>query len=404
MNTQLYIAWRYLRSKSTQNVINIINRMTIFVLIVGGTSLMIVIAGFAGLKSLSLSFSNFFDPDLKITPILGKTITINNKIISELNKKKEIISYTKVLEERVFLNHKDKNHIAYIKGVDENYPKVNAIDSILVVSPENWLLNDEYVVVGYHISQTLNLGLFTNTTPLQIIVPKSGKGSITSSSQPYREEIVLISDYYQVTEELDGKYVFSSLPLAQRLLGLPENEISGIELKINPKANENEIKKELQAIFGNNVSIKNRVELNEDLYKMFNTENLATYLIFTLVLIVALFNLVGAIIMMILDKKENLRTLFALGLNVNQLKQIFFLQGFLVSLIGAILGVGLGVLLAWIQINYPFLYINPNALEPIAYPMQIIGKDIVIVFFTIFILGIIASWIGSNRINQKLIS
>lgn len=365
---------------------------------------MIVIAGFAGLKSLSLSFSNFFDPDLKITPILGKTITINNKIISELNKNKEIISYTKVLEERVFLNHKDKNHIAYIKGVDENYPKVNAIDSILVVSPENWLLNDEYVVVGYHISQTLNLGLFTNTTPLQIIIPKSGKGSITSSSQPYREEIVLISDYYQVTEELDGKYVFSSLPLAQRLLGLPENEISGIELKINPKANENEIKKELQAIFGNNVSIKNRVELNEDLYKMFNTENLATYLIFTLVLIVALFNLVGAIIMMILDKKENLRTLFALGLNVNQLKQIFFLQGFLVSLIGAILGVGLGVLLAWIQINYPFLYINPNALEPIAYPMQIIGKDIVIVFFTIFILGIIASWIGSNRINQKLIS
>ena len=123
---------------------------------------MIVIAGFAGLKSLSLSFSNFFDPDLKITPILGKTFTINSKIISELNKNKEIISYTKVLEERVFLNHKDKNHIAYIKGVDENYPKVNAIDSILVVSPENWLLNDEYVVVGYHISQTLNLGLFTN--------------------------------------------------------------------------------------------------------------------------------------------------------------------------------------------------------------------------------------------------
>ncbi|MDO4880105.1 MAG: FtsX-like permease family protein [Capnocytophaga sp.] len=404
MNTPLYIAWRYLRSKSSQNVINIINRMTIFVLIVGGTSLMIVIAGFAGLKSLSLSFSNFFDPDLKIIPITGKTITLNEEIISKLNKNNHIISYTKVLEERVFLNHKDKNHIAYIKGVDDNYNKVNAIDSILVVSPDEWLLNDEYVVVGYYISQALNLGLFTNTTPLQIIVPKSGKGSVTSSSQPYREETVLISDYYQVTEELDGKYVFASLPLAQRLLGLPDNEVSGIELKINPKAKESEVKKELLSIFDNKVLVKNRVELNEDLYKMFNTENLATYLIFTLVLIVALFNLVGAIIMMILDKKENLRTLYALGLNVSQLRRIFFLQGFLVSLIGAILGVGLGVFLAWLQANFPFLYINPDAISPVAYPMQIIGNDVVIVFFTIFILGIIASWIGANRVSQKLIS
>lgn len=378
--------------------------MTIFVLIVGGTSLMIVIAGFAGLKSLSLSFSNFFDPDLKIIPITGKTITLNEEIISKLNKNNHIISYTKVLEERVFLNHKDKNHIAYIKGVDDNYNKVNAIDSILVVSPDEWLLNDEYVVVGYYISQALNLGLFTNTTPLQIIVPKSGKGSVTSSSQPYREETVLISDYYQVTEELDGKYVFASLPLAQRLLGLPDNEVSGIELKINPKAKESEVKKELLSIFDNKVLVKNRVELNEDLYKMFNTENLATYLIFTLVLIVALFNLVGAIIMMILDKKENLRTLYALGLNVSQLRRIFFLQGFLVSLIGAILGVGLGVFLAWLQANFPFLYINPDAISPVAYPMQIIGNDVVIVFFTIFILGIIASWIGANRVSQKLIS
>jgi len=371
--------------------------MTIFVLIVGGTSLMIVIAGFAGLKSLSLSFSNFFDPDLKITPILGKTITINNKIISELNKNKEIISYTKVLEERVFLNHKDKNHIAYIKGVDENYPKVNAIDSILVVSPENWLLNDEYVVVGYHISQTLNLGLFTNTTPLQIIVPKSGKGSITSSSQPYREEIVLISDYYQVTEDLDSKYVFATLNLSQHLLGLTKNEISAIEIKLNKDISPEKGKKILNNILGKNFVIKNRMELNEDLYKMFQTENLATYLIFTLVLIVALFNLVGAIIMMILDKNKNLYTLFALGMSEREIRSIFLLQGTIVSFLGAIFGVALGLGIAWLQKVYPMLYINPNAIVPIAYPIEIHFSEVILVFFTILVLGFIASFIGASK-------
>ncbi|WP_298823315.1 FtsX-like permease family protein [uncultured Capnocytophaga sp.] len=397
MKAIFFIAWRYVRSKSSQNVINIINRMSIFVLIVGGASLMIVLAGFSGLRTFSMSFSNFFDPDLKVFPKTGKTLSLSPMQETALKESGVVASYTKVLEERVFLNSRGKNYIAYIKGVDENYPKVNAVDSILVISPKEWLLSEDYVVVGNIIAETLNLGLFTSTTPLQIIVPKAGKGSITSSSTPYREETVLLSDYYQVTEDLDSKYVFATLSLAQRLTGVQSNEVSAIEVKVSKGISATEGKKRLQKVLGDSFVIKDRMALNEDLYKMFQTENLATYLIFTLVLIVALFNLVGAIIMMILDKRKNLYTLFALGMTQRQIRAIFFLQGVIVSLLGAVFGVGLGIGIAWLQKTYPMLYINPNATVPIAYPMDIRLLEIVVVFFTIFVLGILASAIGASR-------
>ncbi|WP_034544167.1 ABC transporter permease [Capnocytophaga sp. oral taxon 863] len=401
MKAILFIAWRYVRSKSSQNVINIINRMSIFVLIIGGASLMIVLAGFSGLRTFSMSFSNFFDPDLKIFPKIGKTFVLTPELQQLLDQDPTVAHYSKVLEERVFLNSRGKNYIAYIKGVDEQYPKVNAVDSILVISPKDWLLSEDYVVVGNSIAETLNLGLFTSTTPLQIIVPKAGKGSITNTTTPYREETVLLSDYYQVTEDLDSKYVFATLPLAQRLNGLSENEVSAIELKLSKGISTKKAKEQLQALLGNSFVVKDRMELNEDLYKMFQTENLATYLIFTLVLIVALFNLVGAIIMMILDKRKNLYTLFALGMTQKQLRSIFFLQGTIVTLLGAVGGVALGLGIAWLQKIYPMLYINPNASVPIAYPMDIRLPEIVVVFFTILILGIGASAIGASRTKIK---
>lgn len=377
--------------------------MSAFVLIVGGASLMIVLAGFAGLKTFSLSFSTFFDPDLKILPKTGKFITISEENLKKIQQIEGIVAYSQVLEERVFLNHNQKNYIAHIKGVDDNYQKVNQVDSILVIQSGNWYLDDDYVIVGDYIARNLNLGLHNTASPLQIIVPKSGKGSITSGASPYREEFVLVSDYYQVTEDLDGKYVFSTLPLAQRLLGLSPQEISGIELKIKPNSSEKNIISQLHSIFNQEIVVKNRTELNEDLHKMFNTENLATYLIFTLVLIVALFNLVGAIIMMILDKQNDLKTLYALGLTPSKLKQIFFLQGFLISLIGAVLGVVLGVSIAWLQQKYEWLLINPNSYNPIAYPIEIQWVDVLTVFFTILILGTFSSWIGSRRVSEKLV-
>lgn len=403
MRASFYIVRNYLRSKSKQNVINIINRITIWVLIVGGASLMVVLSGFAGLKSFSLSFSSFFDPDLKILPKTGKTFSLSPEQISALEKNSGIISFSKVLEEKVFLSHDQKHYIAYIKGVDANYARVNAMDSILSVNPDTLLLNDTYAIAGDYIARSLNLGLFSSQTPLKMIVPKAGEGSITRNAKPYRERTMLLSDYYRITEDLDGKYVFTSLKVAQELLGLADSEISAVELKIRP-AEKKQILAYLEKNFGEDFQVKDRMQMNEDLYRMFNVENLITYLIFTLVLVVALFNLVGAIIMMILDKRQDLKTLYAMGMTPTQLKNIFFLQGICISLIGAILGICIGLMVAWAQIKFKLLLINPGALSPIAYPMEIRWQDVLTVFFTILTLGTIASYIGASRVNKRLIS
>ena len=379
-------------------MINIINWMSIFVLIIGGASLMIVLAGFSGLRTFSMSFSNYFDPDLKVLPKSGKIFSLTAQQEKALSQEKTVAHYSKILEERVFLNSQGKNYIAYIKGVDENYPKVNAVDSILVLSPKEWLLSDDYVVVGNIIAETLNLGLFTSTTPLQIIVPKAGKGSITSTSTPYREETVLLSDYYQVTEDLDSKYVFATLSLSQRLLGVKENDVSAIEIKLTKGISSEEGKKRLFSVLGSDFVIKDRMELNEDLYKMFQTENLATYLIFTLVLIVALFNLVGAIIMMILDKKDDLQTLYALGMNQRQMRQIFFWQGTMASVVGATIGIALGAVIVWLQQQFSLVMISPT----LAYPVAITPMNTLIVFATIVVLGLLASLVASSKVKNRM--
>lgn len=334
-------------AKSSQNVINIINRITALVVIIGGAALFIVLAGFSGLKTFTLSFSSIFDPDLKIFPKTGKTISLSEEEIAGLHSIDEIVSFSKVVEEQVFLNHKQKNHIAYIKGVDDEYSSVNKVDSILVLGL--WDVTPPNVVIGATIFNTLGLGFADGSSPLQIVVPKAGKGSITQEAKPYRETFSVVSGIYQITEELDKKFVFSSISEAQYILGLQPNQVSAIEIKIAEKASEIEVISKIVSVFGEKVIVKNRIQLNDALYRMLNTENIAIYLIFTLVLIIALFNLVGAIIMMILDKGEDLKTLYALGMNQQQVKRIFLLQGSMVSVIGAFLGVLLGIIVVFLQ-------------------------------------------------------
>ncbi|MFJ1426536.1 ABC transporter permease [Capnocytophaga canimorsus] len=397
MKATFHIAKRYLIAKSSQNVINIINRITALVVVIVGTALFVVLAGYEGLKSFTLSFSTYFDPDLKILPRSGKFIVFSEEQLSELAQNEGIAYFSKVLEEQVFLSHKQKNYIARIKGVDTNYSLVNPADSLVVLGM--WDLQSPKMVAGITIFNALGLNFMDTSSPLQLVVPRSGKGSITQTSRPYRETYGIISGVYQITEDLDKKYVFTSLEQAQELLGLDSLHISAIEIKKHPQADENKLIEQIQNLFQGEVIIKNRVQINDALYRMLNTENIAIYLIFILVLIIALFNLVGAIIMMILDKKEDLKTLYALGLNIKQLRRIFFLQGTMVSVMGAFLGVCLGAIFVLLQQYFNFVMISST----LAYPVEIKGFNVFAVFAIITILGFLASWLASSRITKKMI-
>ena len=383
-------------AKSSQNVINIINRVTAFVVVLGAAALFIVLAGFAGLKHFTLSFSSTFDPDLKILPAKGKYLSLTAQDTLKLQQISQVAHFTKVLEEQVFLTHNQKNHIAYIKGVDEQYPKVNEIDSIIVLG--NWQLTPPSVVVGGTIFNKLGLNLTDASSPLQIVVPKAGKGSILNDPMPYRQAFSVVQGIYQLTEDLDKKYVFSSLAEARFLLGVTPDKVSAIEVKLVPQADEKIATEAIVRAFEQPVIVKNRVQLNDALYRMLNTENIAVYLIFILVLIIALFNLVGAIIMMILDKKDDLQTLYALGMNQQQMRQIFFWQGTMASVVGATIGIALGALIVWLQQQFSLVMISPT----LAYPVAITPMNTLIVLVTIVVLGLLASLVASSRVKNRM--
>ena len=382
-------------ARSSQNVINIINRVTAFVVVLGAAALFIVLAGFAGLKSFTVSFSTTFDPDLKIFPKTGKYLNFSEADSIALRQVVSIAHYSKVIEEQVFLTHNQKNHIAYIKGVDEEYPLVNEVDSLLVLG--GWELSPPNVVVGVTIFNNLGLNFADPSSPLQIVVPKSGKGSILNEKMPYREALSVVQGVYQLTEELDKKYVFSSLDEARFVLGLSPRQVSAIEVKLEPNATEAQAVSEIESIFNHQVVVKNRVQLNDALYRMLNTENIAVYLIFILVLVIALFNLVGAIIMMILDKGDDLHTLFALGMTPRQLESVFFWQGTMASVVGAVIGIVLGTVVVVLQQHFGFVRISPT----LSYPVAIEPLNVVVVFITIVVLGLIASWIASSRAKLR---
>ena len=367
-------------------------------IIVGTMALFVVLSVFSGLKVFSLSFTNEIDPDLKITSTYGKSFLISPDQENQIRKIEGVASYTKIIEERVLFLFKDKQQVTYLKGVDSLYPVVNDIKKKLFNG--QWLKPDTFqVVIGYGIAQDFSMGIMDFENPLQIFAPKPGKGAIENPEEAFNKTDVLPVGIYSVSEELDSKYVFADLGLTQELLMYKPNQISGIELKLKSNANEETIKSELKKIFNNKITLKNRAELNESLYKMLNTENIVVYLIFTLVIIVALFNLVGALIMMILEKKGNLKTLFNLGTEISHLRKIFLLQGTLLSVFGGIIGLVLGMVLVLLQQQYELIMITPT----LAYPVVFSFENVLIVMGTIVILGFVASLIASSRVSKKLL-
>ena len=398
MNVSLYIAKRYLRSKSTNNAINFITYIAIIGVILGSASLFIVLSGFAGLKDFTLQFSSQVDPDLKAETSIGKSFILTEDETNKLNNLEAIASYSKIVEERVFLASEDKNTLAIIKGVDEKFQSVVAIDSTLDYG--NWIeQKTNQLVVGWGISNSLSLGVLDFTKPINIYVPKPGKGQITSTKNAFNSISAINVGVFYINETLNDTYVYAPIDLARNLLNYQPNQITSIEFKLKSGVDETQAKTNIQAILGDKVILKNRAQLNDALYKMLNTENLAVYLIFTLVLIIAFFNVIGSLIMMMLDKKRSLSTLFNIGATVKDIRKIFFYQGSLMSVFGGLIGLGVALIITALQKVFNLVMITPT----LAYPITIKLENFFIVFITISVLGVIASKIASARITKSLI-
>ena len=233
---------------------------------------------------------------------------------------------------------------------------------------------------------------------MRLIVPKPGKGQVTNPADAFNQKSVVVSGIYNINSDLNDKYVFSNIAFAQNLLDLDKNTYSAIEIKLTAEADAEKVKAAILKLFGNSVEIRTRAQLNDVLYKMLNTENLAVYLIFTLVLIIALFNVVGSIIMVILDKKENIKTLQSLGASPGQIKNIFFTQGMLMCSIGGAIGLLCAIFLIYLQMQFDLVMITPS----LAYPVTIEISNILTVILTIGILGLFASFLAAGRSKKAL--
>lgn len=398
MNFSFYIAKRYVFSRSKNNAINIISKIASGGIVVGAMVLFVFLSVFSGLKDFSLSFSNDFDPDLKIFPKYGKSFFITEDQKQKIKTNKDIAFYSKIIEEKVLFVYKNKEQVAYIKGVDGQYNLVNNISKVMYQG--QWLApKTPQVVVGNMISQKLSLGLFDLENPFEIFVPKPGKGAISNPEAAFNKSNLVPIGIYAISDELYAKYVFADLELTQELLEFKPNQVTGLEIKIASKEKEEAIIESLNAVFDNQVIIKTREQQNDSLYKMLNTENTVLYLICTLVIILILFTLAGAIIMMILDKKDNLKTLSNIGAPIRDLRRIFLLQGTLLTLLGGVLGLMLGIIIVLIQQHYKVIMIT----ESLAYPVIFSFKNGAIVMATIITLGVLASYIAGSRVNKKLL-
>jgi len=366
--------------------------------IIASAALLIVLSVFAGLKDFSLQFSSFVDPDLKLVPTQGKSFLFSEDDVTKLNSINGVASYSKIIEERIIIQSEGKNELATLKGVDSNYLNVTNIDSMMAQG--NWISSgSNEVVSGAGIAYNLSFGVFDYLKSLSLYVPKPGKGQVSSPKGYYNSAYVSNVGIFNINEDLNNEYIFADISLAKSLLNYKENQISALEIKLISSTEESEIRAQLERAFPNCFIIKNREQLNDALFKMLNSENLAIYLFFILVITIALFNVFGVIVIMILDKKKSLNTLFNLGTETKSIKSIFFLQGSLMTVFSGIIGVIIGLLIILLQQAFDLVMLTPD----LPYPVRLNTLNIFIVLGTIFTLGIGASRIASQRITRQLI-
>jgi len=378
-------------------VINIINYIALSVVLIASAALLIVLSAFTGLKDFGLSFSNVFDPDFRVEAVQGKTLQIDSITLASVKQLDGILAVSGIIEDKVFLNYRDKNHVVYLKGVDSSYQ--NIIESDRFLSSGSWFSNElDEVVIGGGVAQVLSLGIYDYNDFLVLTVPKRS-ASATQLKEPFINKTALVSGIYSVSEELDKKYMFSNLSFAQTLFQQKENTYSSLELKLAPDFNRIQLEEQLRALLITPLRMRSRTELNAVLFKMLNTEQMAIYLIFTLVIIIALFNVVGALIMMILEKRPQLNVLYALGVLPKEIRLIFFYLGGMISWVGGGLGVLLGTCLVLLQRYFPFLYV-PGTNFP--YPVRLEFQNVAMVLLLLLVLGGLASAWATAQVGKKI--
>ncbi len=387
-------------AKKKRNAINIISLISILGVAVGVSALVVVLSVFNGFDQVIQSLVNSFDPDLKISIIEGKTFLPEEANKSKIFEIDGVETVSEIFEETALIRYDEHQFIAILKGVDENYASITGVDTMMregiFMLEKN---NKPLAVVGQGVAYSLRIGL-NFIQPLIFYVPKrTGEISMTNPTNSFNRAVVFPSGIFSIEQEYDSKYVLLPIITVRNLLEYSE-EVTSLEIKIKDQFDKSLIQEQIKLIVGDGFDVLNRYEQNEVLYRIMKSEKWATFLILTLILIIASFNIVGSLTMLIIDKKEDILTLRNLGANESQLKNIFLTEGWLISIIGSGVGIILGTFVSLAQEHFGIIKIGGSGTFVIdAYPVHYQFTDILLVWFTVLLIGYFAAYIPANKIS-----
>ena len=399
MNTSLYIALRYLIAKKGSQAVTFITGLSAIAMTVAVMAMFIVISIFSGLEELNRELVSNLHADLTIKT-KGKKLENTDKIISILKEETEIKAYSKIIEEKVYLNYNNNGEIAYLRGVDSLYTHINPINkSIIYGNYPSFKYNNEVIIEGLLDNRlSIPIGVENYQNPPIIFIPKAGEGILQNEEDIFNKKSIFVSGIFSGNDQLNN-YIIAPINLAQELLDLPENSAYQIVIKLHNTEKAKIIKSSLlKKINDDNIYINTQLEENEAFWKMINTEKLIIYLIFVLVIFITTFNLAGAIIILQLDKKQQAKTLISLGFTFNQLRKIYFYTGTLIIGFGIIFGLFLGTLICLFQIYTGFFKASTEV--DLAFPVKITSFNYALVIVVSSFFGIAVSWL-SSKINKN---
>jgi lipoprotein-releasing system permease protein len=388
-------------AKKSQNAINIISGISIAGVAVGTMALIAVLSVFNGFDSIIKSLYNSFDPEIKISIREGKTFIPGEHPFEQVKNHESVAFYTEVLEENALLRYGDRQHIATVKGVDTQFRHVTGIDSMIVDGEfKLWDGQRPMAVVGLGVAYHLAIGLnFLN--PVNIYIIKRRGNVSVSPERAINRKYIFPSGMFSIEQEINSRYMLVPLAFARDLLQY-NTEVSAIELKLHDGADKAIAQQEIREILGEDFQVRNRNEQNELFYRIMKSEKWAIFFILTFILVIASFNIIGSLTMLILDKQEDIHTLDSLGASGSLIKRIFLLEGWMISISGAIIGLILGSLISWLQAEFGFIRLSGSGSFIIdAYPVVFQPLDVVKVFLTVSVIGFIAAWIPVRYIARQ---
>ncbi len=397
MNFELFIAKRYLISKKSHNAINIISGVSVAGVCIGTMALIVVLSAFNGLSNLVESLYNSFDADIEITIKQGKTFTLDSTEFNSLKKIDGIAYYSEIVEGNALLKYNEKQCVATIKGVSSDFAKMSKFDTL--VSEGSFNLEKNNIVIGKGISNILQTGPEDAYTAISIYAPKRGIVNTFDAEGGLSELKAYSAGAFSINDEFDYKYVIMDINKARELFDYT-NEVTSIELSLKKDADPEKVQEQITALLGNKYEIKNRHQQNALLYKTLKSEKLWTFLILVFILIIATFNVIGSLTMLIIEKKKDITILHNMGADSQLIRKIFLIEGMLITLIGAILGLILGTFVCWLQIKFSLIRFTEGYVVD-AYPIKLEAADFVMVLGVVLLIGFFAAWYPVRVFTKK---